>query len=165
MTNIGGTIPTEIGRLNNLQRLEMGHLLALDNVVTPHGTVPTEIGNCRNLVALAFEATRITGTIPSEIGNLSSLATLYFTSGGLTGSIPDSLQNLTNLNSLDLQGNSLTGTLPEWLGTLLERLRLLTLVWNNFTGSIPVSLCRASLDLLYDCHQSCDCCGLCGPVD
>lgn len=157
-----------------------------------HGPLPSEIGNCRKLgtcalkmvgdselcgtashvhilaalspEALLLEASKMSGTLPSTLGKLSSaLAKLLIRSSHFSGTIPDSLANLNKLHSAQFDGNALTGTLPEWLGTL-ENLRLLSVFWNSFTGSVPKNLCRATLRFYYDCHQSCDCCGACGPV-
>lgn len=147
-----------------LEEFAVGHLALLDDSVAPQGSLPSEIGNCLNLKSFFVDASYMSGIIPPSLGNLSALHTLTLKNSEFEGSIPDSLQKLsTNIRGLDLHGNAFTGTLPEWLGTF-EELRSLRVFWNLLTGSVPSTLCRASLEVQYDCELTCDCCGPCGPI-
>ena len=56
-----GTIPTELGRLSNLQVLDLD-----SNNLT--GTLPTELGKLINVTGLHLSSNSLKGTIPSEIG-------------------------------------------------------------------------------------------------
>jgi hypothetical protein len=81
-----GTIPTEVGLLEQLTKFHLG-----GNPFS--GPLPSEIGTLSVLSELAVNSTDLTGTIPIEIGRLvtnGSLA-LFNVSGspGLTGTIPD----------------------------------------------------------------------------
>jgi Leucine-rich repeat (LRR) protein len=81
-----GTVPTEVGLLEELAKLRLG-----GNPFS--GPLPSEIGALSALEELAINSTDLTGTIPVEIGRLvtnGSLTLLNLTgSPGLTGTIPD----------------------------------------------------------------------------
>ncbi len=64
--NFGGTIPSTIGLLTNLQYVRIG-----DSQIT--GTIPTELGNCPKLHKLSFEISQLSGTLPSEFAFLGYL--------------------------------------------------------------------------------------------
>ena len=118
--DLKGTIPTEIGNLQALEKLS----LAFNDLT---GTIPTEIGNLQSLtggLSLAFND--LTGTIPTEIGNLQALEGLDLDSNDLTGTIPTEIGNLQSLEGLDLHFNKLFGTIPTEIGNLqaLEKLNL-----------------------------------------
>ncbi len=78
-----GTIPTSIGDLSNLTKLD------LSNGKNGHfeGTIPTEIGNLSNLRLLQLNDQNLIGTIPDLTGN--SLITFNVGNNRLTGNISD----------------------------------------------------------------------------
>ena len=84
---LSGTIPPEIGNLQNLRYLYLGF-----NNIT--GTIPSEIGSLA-LIDLNLSNNSLTGSIPESFGNLVHLRSLYLQKNELTGSIPLQLQNLT----------------------------------------------------------------------
>ena len=129
-----GSIPAELGKLTNLNRLWLS-----SNQLT--GTIPVELGNLTNLEALSLGSNRLTGTIPAELGNLTNLETLNLGSNRLTGTIPAELGKLTSLDYLSLNANVLTGTIPTELGKLTN-LEYLFLDINDLTGHIPVELSK-----------------------
>eukprot|EP00978_Attheya_sp_CCMP212_P043328 scaffold280686_cov30-Attheya_sp.AAC.1 len=61
-----GTIPSKIGQITTLLRMDLS-----DNDLT--GTIPTEIGTLSNLIELILEGNILEGTIPSEIGQITAL--------------------------------------------------------------------------------------------
>lgn len=126
--NLEGTIPVEIGDLEELRLLRLigGRLT---------GGIPSEIGNLINLEALNLSNFNLGGTLPAEIGNLLSLKDLSITAG-IEGELPAELSNLAQLESLNLFGNEFTGSIPAELGNLTN-LNSLSLNFNEFTGSIP----------------------------
>ena len=130
--NLAGSMPTELGSLASLTRLELR-----DNELT--GPIPPELGNLASLTRLELWQNNLTGPIPPELGNLTSLEWLSLVGNNLTGPIPPELGNLTSLEWLSLFGNNLTGSIPPELGNLTS-LELLSLVANNLTGSIPPEL-------------------------
>ncbi len=154
--NLVGTLPAELGNLDNLQELllsdnqltgsvptELGNLVRLQDLSLSHnkltGSIPTELGNLDNLQYLRLRDNQLTGSIPTELGNLVRLQYLRLSQNQLTGSIPTELGNLDNLQSLELYNNQLTGSIPTELGNL-DNLRTLELYNNQLTGSIPTEL-------------------------
>ena len=130
--NLTGTIPSELGNLSNLKRLDF----RLNNLT---GTIPSELGKLDSLLDLYLSRNELTGTIPSELGDLGSLRTLVLSRNELTGTIPSELGNLSNLERLDFRLNNLTGTIPSELGDLSSLLDLY-LSRNELTGTIPSEL-------------------------
>ena len=127
-----GEIPSEIGKLTNLEYIDL-----YDNQLT--GEIPAELGNLSNLKRLNLGSNYLTGEIPSEIGNLSNLERLDLSSNHLTGEIPSEIWNLTNLEHLSIGYNQLVGEIPVEIGKLtdLEELRL---DGNILTSEIPAEL-------------------------
>jgi Leucine-rich repeat (LRR) protein len=68
-----GMIPSEIGKLTNLE------LLALEDVVL-FGTLPTELGRLTQLTHLALSHNQLTGFVPSQLSYLTALEVLYLES-------------------------------------------------------------------------------------
>ena len=131
--SLAGTIPPEIGNLENLKELE----LRRNNL---SGEIPADIGLLTHLrvLNLSFNDS-LAGTIPPEIGNLENLKELELHHNNLTGHIPPEIANLTRLNVLDFHHNQLTGPFPTWVGDL-EDLIVFAVWGNEVTGSLPASL-------------------------
>ena len=130
--NLIGTIPSELGNLENLTGLNFPH-----NQLT--GPIPPEIGNLEHLIVLDLRYNLLTGGIPAELGNLEDLEFLNLSHNQLTGNIPPELGNLEYLESIDFEDNQLTGSIPSELGSL-EYINWLSLASNQLTGSIPAEL-------------------------
>ncbi|CAN6289929.1 unnamed protein product [Urochloa humidicola] len=101
-----GPIPSEIGRLNQLQTL----LLQGNSL---YGSLPPELGNCTKLQQLYLQGNYLSGNIPSEYGDLVELEALDLSSNTLSGSIPHSLDKLSKLTSFNVSMNFLTGAIPS----------------------------------------------------
>ena len=129
---LNGTIPPELGNLDNLLILSLDNRQLTDEI-------PPELGNLDNLIVLSLRNNQLKGEIPPELGNLDNLKGLYLDSNQLTGEIPPELGNLDNLTGLALAINQLTGEIPPELGNL-DNLELLTLTVNQLTGEIPSEL-------------------------
>ena len=155
-SQLTGTIPPELGNLNNLERLNLTRnqltgdippelslltnlqLLALGgNQLT--GPIPTWMGSLADLQELYLSQNQLSGAIPTELGSLSKLQVLYLWGNQLTGPIPASLGGLANLEQLALSQNQLTGPIPAELGSLTN-LEILALGGNQLTGPIPSEL-------------------------
>jgi Leucine-rich repeat (LRR) protein len=132
-TNLmGGEIPSELGNLVNLQGLYLDFNLL-------EGTIPSELGNLIKLEGLGLDSMSLDGTIPSELGNLKNLGGLFLFSNSLTGSIPSELGNIAELTTLGLYDNTLHGTIPSQLGNLVK-LEGLEISVNLLDGTIPTEL-------------------------
>ena len=131
--NLSGSIPAEIGNLNNLTVLNLDS----NNL---SGSIPAEIGNLDNLTYLYLGFNNLSGSIPAEIGNLDNLKCLYLGFNNLSGSIPAEIGNLINLTVLNLYYNNLSGSIPAEIIRNLINLTVLELGSNNLSGSIPAEI-------------------------
>lgn len=149
--NLTGSIPKILGRLTELERLDLGSnslsdplpdlsnlkelrtLLLNDNQFT--GAIPKWIGNLESLQSLDMSTNQLTGSIPKELGRLSSLTNLDLYDNKLTGPLPTSMAGLTNLSYLDLRWNLLSSPMPDL--SKLEQLRYFMLSANQFNEEIP----------------------------
>ena len=127
--NLTGPIPPELGDLSILQTLDLGNL-------SLWGPIPPELGNLSGLDTLRLDNNGLTGPIPPELGNLSELSTLELYANQLTGPIPSELRGLSSLEELSAGGNGLSGPLPPELGEL-RNLRYLLLSRNKLAGPVP----------------------------
>ncbi|MBO1348908.1 MAG: VCBS repeat-containing protein [Hormoscilla sp. GUM202] len=133
---LDGSIPTELGDLHNLK-----YLYVSSNQLD--GSIPTELGDLHNLIGLDLAYNQLDGSIPTELGALHNLKYLHLNDNQLDGSIPSQLGNLENLEHLYLSSNQLDGSIPKELGDL--DLKHLYLDHNQLSGSIP----QWVLDLAY----------------
>jgi hypothetical protein len=132
---LSGTIPSELGLLQNLTSLRL-----LENDLRQ--TLPTEVGQLSNLEHMWLYGNRLRGTLPSELGRLSSrLAALVVTHNRFTGTAPTQLGHLTQLTNLQAEDNQLTGPLPTELGHLNASLQFLKLGDNLLTGTYEEKVC------------------------
>ncbi len=153
---MSGDIPSELGRLTNLKRLNLrqnqiaGEILADLGSLTNlrylwmdgnrlSGGIPHELSNLYNLRRLNLASNQLSGEIPAELGSLAALRELNLSSNQLTGPVPASLGNLSNLAVLQLSENRLSGEIPASLGNLTD-LVILRLAPNQFTGCVPAGL-------------------------
>ncbi|XP_061996713.1 receptor-like protein EIX2 isoform X3 [Rosa rugosa] len=70
-----------------------------------------------------------------------------------TGELP-SLENCTLLLLVDLGFNNLSGKIQAWIGSSLQKLWVLQLRSNHFSGSIPSSICSLPLIRVLDLSQN-----------
>ena len=164
--NLRGTLPAELGNLEQLERLVLD-----GNGIS--GRIPPELGNLSNLTMLTLRGNSLEGPIPSELGNLTGLDTLDLFFTGVSGAIPPSLGNLSSLQRFTVGWNQLSGPIPAELGRLdnatymnfsrneltgtippelgdLDSIELLSVSRNNLTGTIPAELGDlATLEQLY----------------
>ncbi len=130
--DLTGSIPSTIGDLTDLEQLSLK-----DNELS--GVIPSSIGNLSSLTQVTLQKNLLTGSIPSSFGNLTSLTHLYLSNNKLSGSIPTTIGNLTNLTNLSFSQNELNGTIPSSLGDL-SNLKYLYLNVNELEGAIPSEL-------------------------
>ena len=159
--DLSGDIPTELGELENLERLvlqwselsgnipaEIGNLQNLKELDLSNneleGEIPAEIGNLENLVELDLWDNNLEGEIPTEIGNLKNLEGLYLWYNDLEGEIPTEIGNLGNLKNLFLDNNDLTGEIPTEFGNLKDlevlKIRRDGMPNEGLSGEIPAEI-------------------------
>ena len=163
--NLAGTIPLEIGGLNQLTDCilngnqlsgplppEIGNLTELEYLYLQYndltGTIPPEIGNLTKLIRFFGGANQLSGAIPPEIGNMASLVELFLDINQLEGAVPPEIGNLASLTDLHLANNQLTDSIPAEIGNLVH-LDWLTLHNNQLSGAIPITF--QNLESLVNC--------------
>ncbi|CAJ1936559.1 unnamed protein product [Cylindrotheca closterium] len=129
LNKLTGTLPTEIGRWTALK----GFFFAKNNL---SGPIPTTVGLITSLTRLNLIENRLSGTIPTEFGLLTAATRLIMHDNNYTGPLPSEVGQLTSLNRLEFFKNSLSGQLPSEVGRLSDLERLL-LFKNAFSGSLP----------------------------
>lgn len=138
--NLKGQLPGEIGRLSELQILDLSYNPGLT------GTIPSELGNLQRLQTLILIGCRFSGRIPEELGKLHKLVFLDMNSNDLSGSIPPSLSNLTKLYWFDLSNNSISGEFPVELKRLVKCGHF-HFNKNKLSGSIPPEVFHKNMTL------------------
>ena len=139
---LSGEIPSALGRLASLERLDLGARW-VDGVGWVYndlsGEIPTELAALTNLRILEIRGNRLLGTIPPELASLAKLQWLDLRDNRLSGAVPRELSNLSNLHGLRLNGNELSGAIPPELSALAN-LQALELGGNRLFGAIPPEL-------------------------
>ena len=79
--NLGGTIPSSIGSLDNLASFS-----AANCGLT--GTIPAEIGTATSMIQMWLNDNNLTGEIPSELSNLITMKILNVQNNDLKGEMP-----------------------------------------------------------------------------
>lgn len=164
--NLVGTIPSELGLLNELViwGMERGNLT---------GTIPSEMGQLEKLIFIDLDFNQLTGTLPESLYNLVNLTQLDLNNNFLSGDVAG-IGVFSELEFLQLHANSFSGTIPDAVGSF-TRLSTFTLHETNFTGSIPPGLCDlvdngTLTSLIADCggdtpEITCECCTDCRFVE
>lgn len=128
--SLSGYIPSELGLLDSLNRLDLAH----NNFSKP---VPVRLFEPANLRYIDLSHNSLSGPIPDQIRHLKSLNHLDLSSNRLNGSLPESLAELGSLaGTLNLSFNRFTGEIPPSYGRLPLHVTL-DLSHNNLAGKVP----------------------------
>ena len=132
--DLEGTIPSSLGILTQLTRLDLSY-----NKLA--GTIPTSLGLLSNMQWLNVGNNHLTSSIPSSLGYLTNMNTISLFYNSLTSSIPPSFTMLsTSMENFNVYGNSLTSKIPAYLGLYVKAIGF-ELQNNYFTSSIPSQIC------------------------
>jgi serine/threonine protein kinase len=104
-SSLTGTIPTEIGNLTTLVRVDLSR-----NSLS--GCLPESLGQLTDMVYLDVSNNALTGTIPTSFSFLDSLQYLAMYSNGIGGTVPVFIGALSNLDTLYLQSNAFQDEVP-----------------------------------------------------
>jgi hypothetical protein len=131
---LSSTLPSELGRLVNLQ-----HLLLMDNRL--QGTIPPSWGSMTSLMRLSVSHNSLQGPLPIELGLLTTnMEFLELDHNSFEGCIPSEWGTMTKIRSLLVGHNNLTCGVPSELG-LLSFLEWLDVSYNSrLQGILPVQL-------------------------
>lgn len=132
--NISGYIPSELGSLLFLRRLNLhGNRLA--------GGIPAALSNASSLHSLYLYGNHLTGPLPAAaLCDLPRLQNLDVSGNRLSGPLPLDLRNCRSLQRLVLARNAFVGELPAGVWPEMPSLQQLDLSSNAFSGSIPPDL-------------------------
>ncbi|TYH19006.1 hypothetical protein ES288_A05G318500v1 [Gossypium darwinii] len=134
---IEGTIPMEIGSLNNAIILELTNNELI-------GSIPTTIGGLTNLQYLGLSGNKLQGSIPHDLCGLKGLYELSLDDNELDGPLPPCLGELTSMRKLHLSFNKLHSSIPFSLWSLKDILKV-DLSSNYFNGSLPLEIGKLSV--------------------
>ena len=98
VTKLGGSLPSSIGGLDALTRIELGQSGIL-------GTIPSSLGACTKLRFVALSQNSLSGNLPSSLGGLTGVTYLSLRNNALSGPVPASLCSLPSTTALSLQSN------------------------------------------------------------
>ncbi len=131
--NLNGTLPTELGDLNFLEKFIMPRNPNLT------GSIVSELFTNTTLTEIDLGNNGLTGSIPSNISNLTALQSLQLNNNALSGSIPAGMYSLTNLQVLNIYGNNISGPISTAIQNLTQLTSLL-IGSNPIGGSIPTEI-------------------------
>ncbi|XWS56645.1 hypothetical protein CRYUN_Cryun09bG0103800 [Craigia yunnanensis] len=129
---IRGSIPLEIGSLNNVMSLDF-------SVNELSGSIPATIGRLKNLQFLNLYGNKLQGSIPHDLCGLKGLYELSLGANELDGPLPTCLGDLISLRNLNLSFNKLHSTLPLTFWSLKYILKV-DLSSNYLRGSLPLDI-------------------------
>ncbi|KAI4340564.1 hypothetical protein MLD38_025385 [Melastoma candidum] len=131
--NLRGYIPSELGSLSYLRRLNLhGNNL--------YGPIPDQLFNDTSLHALFLYSNNLSGSLPPSLCSLPRLQNLDLSNNSLSGELPSDLSRCDGLQRLVLSTNRFSGEIPAGIWPALSSLVQLDLSMNRFTGHIPAKI-------------------------
>ncbi|XP_021746504.1 receptor protein kinase-like protein ZAR1 [Chenopodium quinoa] len=166
--NLRGYIPSELGSLTFLRRLNLhGNSF--------YGSIPDQIFNATSLHSIFLYGNNLSGPLPTSMCSLPKIQNVDVSGNSLSGEIPNGLKEckqlqrlilarnnfsgelpggiwheLVNLVQLDLSSNQIQGKIPEQLGELKSLSGTLNLSFNHLSGKIPKSLGDLPMTVSFD---------------
>ncbi|XP_068652681.1 putative leucine-rich repeat receptor-like serine/threonine-protein kinase At2g24130 [Aristolochia californica] len=138
-----GSIPSEIGRMNKLERVYLS-----SNLLSGH--IPAAFGDIPHLGLLDLSRNKLSGTIPDSLSDLTQLRRVWLNNNQLSGTVPPSLGNCVNLEILDLSHNRIGGKIPREVAGLRSLKIYLNLSSNLLDGPLPLELSKMDMVLAID---------------
>lgn len=137
----GGTLPSDLGKLTALTRLEIPH-----NKIG--GAVPS-LSGLKNLQMLSIYNNSFT-SLPEDIfSGLTSLVTVQMDFNPFPAwEIPPSLGNALQLQNFSATSANVTGQIPGFLGQMLG-LNNLELAMNSLQGGLPSNFSQSNIQVLW----------------
>ncbi|CAI0415797.1 unnamed protein product [Linum tenue] len=102
--DLTGSIPVEVGNLQNMGGLDLSH-----NGLS--GSIPSSLGSCVRLESVNLQGNQLQGAIPSSLRSLRGIQRLDISSNNLSGQIPEFFEGMNLLQILNLSHNSFEGEL------------------------------------------------------
>lgn len=129
--NLSGTLPSEIGDLTSLNRIDI-----CCNLIG--GEIPESIGNLTALELLDIYVNEFTGTFPDSLANCQALQSVVAYKNDFSGGFPSVFFELPNLVRLELGSNEFSGPLNPGINQMTQ-IRILTFDRNDFSGQmVPI---------------------------
>ena len=130
MNHLIGSLPLDIGKAENLIRLDISN-----NRLS--GKIPGTIDTCVKLEVLYMEGNLFQGSIPPSLSALKALQVLDLSRNNLIGHIPSDLAQLPNLKYLNLSFNNLEGEVPQH-GSIFQNSSTISITGNlKLCGGVP----------------------------
>ncbi|KAF3448075.1 hypothetical protein FNV43_RR08783 [Rhamnella rubrinervis] len=133
-TNFSGTLPTSIGNLRQLSRLDVSY-----NFFS--GPLPNSITELTKLVYLDLAFNNFAGPILLACGeDLPNLNYIHLNGNSFDGIIPSFLFTLPSLQTINLSHNKLSGQVLDFPNASSSMLYYIDLSSNKLHGPVPLSI-------------------------
>ncbi|XP_073225587.1 receptor-like protein 15 [Cicer arietinum] len=164
--NFEGNIPSSIGKMKNLESLDVSHnhflgelpkglatyceMLTYLKVSNNYlqGNIP-KFSNWMNMEVLFLNNNNFSGTLEDVLGNNIGLIVLYISNNSISGTIPNSIVMFSSMRVLLMANNLLEGEIPKKMFLNMSMLQIMDLSQNKLIGSLPKFNSLTSLRFLY----------------
>uniref|UniRef100_A0A0D3EVI6 non-specific serine/threonine protein kinase n=1 Tax=Oryza barthii TaxID=65489 RepID=A0A0D3EVI6_9ORYZ len=129
---LSGSLPDEIGYLQNLNRLQIDQ-----NEIS--GPIPKSFANLTSMRHLLVDSNNLSGPLPPELAETRSLQILQADNNNFSGSsIPAAYENIPTLLKLSLRNCNLQGGIPDMSG--IPQFGYLSIEGNHIDGAVPSTI-------------------------